>query len=86
VQSSTALRDYFVSFNVGLYYLGIARSDQINAYKGVKLKKGALHIVLRLYHQTIFGRAGFAIISITGASRTYRSHTASFTYMLTGLI
>ena len=40
----------------------------------------------RLYHQTIFGRAGFAIISITGASRTHRSHTASFSCVLTVLV
>jgi len=32
------------------------------------------------------GRAGFAIISITGASRTHRSYTASFSCVLTVLV
>jgi len=52
----------------------IAKSSQINACKGINLKllNGLLHIACQsVSPNPLQGRAGFAIISITGVSHAY---------------
>lgn len=45
-----------------------------------------IRVAVSLYYQTVIGRTGFAIISITGISRTYKTHTDRHSHTLMDLI
>ena len=76
--SACAELRYFVLTNkvqlIWFHLFEIAKSRQINAYEGINLKllNGLLHIACQpVSPNPLQGRAGIAIISITGVSHAY---------------